>query len=77
MSLRLATRQLSANQGFADRLTWIIEYPNSPMLIFGPPGLADEQRAQMEQSGVCEFVVVVDANSAVALTAVQICRAKQ
>src|SRR5262245_44738284 len=77
VSLRLATRQLSTNEGFADRLTWVIEYPNSPMLIFGPPGLSDQQRAQMEQSGRCEFVVVVDANTAVALTSVQVCQAKQ
>jgi hypothetical protein len=77
VSLRLATRQLGANEGFADRLTWVIEYPNSPMLIFGPPALSDEQRAQMEQSGLCEFVVVVDANTAVALTSVQVCQAKQ
>jgi hypothetical protein len=79
VTLRLASRPLTgdAKDGFQDRLSWIIEYPNSPMLLFGPPDLSQEQRAAMEQSGVCEFVVVVDANTAVALTSMQVCHPKQ
>ncbi len=74
ISLRLATRLPGERGGYENRLMWIVEYPNSPMMIFGPPGFTAEDRRIMEESGVCELVVMIDAVTGEDLGALQTCR---
>ena len=75
ISLRYATRLPDAvPNGFQDRLAWILEYPNSPMMVLGPPNLSFEDRARMEQGGVCDFVIVIDAATGKELASLQSCR---
>lgn len=76
VTLRLASRLLDgkSTESYQNRLAWIVEYPDSPMILSGPPGLSEEQRAATLANGVCEFVVVIDATTAEPLTSMQVCR---
>jgi hypothetical protein len=75
ISLRYATRLPDAvPNGFQDRVAWIVEYPNSPMMVLGPPGLSEEDRRKMEESGICDFVIVIDATTGKELASLQSCR---
>lgn len=58
VTLRVATFL----EQFKNRLAWLIEYANDTMMVGGPPGLSSKDRAAMENSGVCEFFVVMDAS---------------
>ena len=75
LTLRLAARFLGDEgpEAYRDRLAWFVEYPESPMILSGPPGLSNEGRATI-MTGSCEFVIVIDATTAAPLTSEQVCR---
>lgn len=58
VTLRVATF-LDEYQG---QLVWLIEYSNVTMILSGPPGLSEQDRAATLKSGVCESVVVMAAS---------------
>lgn len=58
VTLRLA----SFLEQFHDRLVWLLQYPNEPMMMGGQLHWLSTPDTPTQPSGVCEFVVVMDAS---------------
>ncbi len=59
---RVTLRRATYLDQYRDRLVWLVEYARDPMFLGGPPWLSTQDRATTLHSGVCEFVLVMDAS---------------
>lgn len=59
---RVTLRRATYLDHYRDRLVWLIEYARDPMYLGGPPWLSTQDRVATLHSGVCEFVLVMDAS---------------
>ncbi len=79
-SLRLVTyapsglteEELAAAGAYYDRLSWVIEYPESSVDLHGPPDLSDEARSTIAQAD-CSMLFTVDATLGRVDQAFQLC----
>lgn len=69
--------QATDGYGVADvyvaRLAWIVLFHDSPLVLYGPPGQNQEQRAEMMATAECVLRVIVDANTGEGLDVTQLC----
>ena len=62
--------------GEGKALTWVVTYHHTPIAVFGPTGLTQEQRSY-DQSGDCDSVFLVDATRGKPGDTIQICTVPQ